>query len=125
MPKDEEQETPRYATVMLETRVAKVNMQRQDDYEFEADDVEARIHGDYIIIEKKDTDEMLAIIPKDNVMIVQLETREFEATVQVDADGNPITEPEEVPDSIEVPEGTTLQLEAEEQADDGKTSPKD
>lgn len=98
MPDEEEQERI-YAKVMLQTRVAKVNMIRQDDYEFQADDVEARVHNEYIIIERKNTDTMMAIIPAANVMIVEMETREYEATVEVDADGNQIGVPEDVPEA--------------------------
>ena len=103
MPDEEEQE-PIYATLTLETRVAFVNMARQDDYEFVADDVEARIHNEYIIIEKSETDTMLAIIPAANVMIVTLHNREYEATVEVDEDGKQIGPPDDddVPEEIVV-----------------------
>ncbi len=117
MPEDEtneEDEQERiYATMMLETRVAVVNMQRQDDFEFVADDVEARVHNEYIIIERKATDTMLAIIPAANVMIVTLMTREFEATVEVDEDGAQIGAPD--PDDVPAIFGTAPKLGIQKQ----------
>ena len=111
--KEEEEQERIYATMTLETRVAVVNMARQDDYEFVADDVEARVHNEYIIIERQQTDTMLAIIPAANVMIVKIMTREYEATVEVDEDGKQIGEPS--PDDVPPIFGTAPNIEIEKQ----------
>lgn len=107
--KEEDEQERIYATMMLETRVAVVNMARQDDYEFVADDVEARVHNEYIIIERQQTDTMLAIIPAANIMIVKIMTREYEATVEVDEDGKQIGAPN--PDDVPAIFGTSPNID--------------